>query len=58
MIYYNCQGGKPQDKKIRRPEQADGRKEANMKRVKGTWYYQGQAYESLNAALEAAWANR
>lgn len=29
-----------------------------MKCVKGTWYYQGRAYESLNAALKAAWASR
>lgn len=26
-----------------------------MKCIHGTWYYQGQAYESLRAALEAAW---
>ncbi len=29
-----------------------------MKYIHGTWYYQGRAYESLNAALKAAWANR
>jgi len=58
-IYYNgyCQGGNPETKNPP-PVAADGRKEADMKCVKGTWYYQGRAYESLNAALKAAWASR
>jgi len=49
--------GTPQDNK--KPRLAgQGRKEADMKYIHGTWYYQGRAYESLNAALKAAWANK
>jgi len=29
-----------------------------MKYIHGTWYYQGKAYESLRAALEAAWPKK
>lgn len=29
-----------------------------MKCIHGTWFYQGRAFVSLNAALKAAWANR
>ena len=37
-------------------QQADGRKEAErMKRIRGVWYYNGNAYTTLTAALVAAW---
>ena len=45
------------NKKSRCCNHRDG-KEANMKCVKGIWYFKGIAYPTFRAALEAAWANR
>lgn len=42
------------NKKSRCSDHRD-RKEASMKYFHGTWFYQGQAYKSLSAALKAAW---
>jgi len=55
---YHCQEGKPERQK--RAARATGRQKGGkpMKKVDGTWYYQGRAYESLKAALEAAWPKK
>jgi len=34
------------------PEQKGGKA---MKKINGTWYYQGEAYQSFHEALMAAW---
>ena len=49
-------GDNPETKKSR-PVPAGGRKEASQMRFfHGTWYYQGQAYQSLRDALMSAWS--
>lgn len=53
-------GNNPKTKNaVRLLEQADGRKEAErMKRIRGVWYYNGEAYTTLKAALVAAWPSK
>lgn len=55
-IYYNsyCQGGNPETNKSRPLHRAAERRQG-MKRIKGTWFYQGTAYQSFHEALRAAW---
>ena len=52
----NCQGeNAPRQQKVpvaKTPGQRGGQP---MKRINGTWYYQGKAYESFHEALKAAW---